>query len=193
MENICLEFLNSRRREYPSGKLIEDLLEQPQWVEQFLDKWNLQVDQLLDANHLAALRSLRSRLSSVVEALVDGQPLSAKELGTVNEYLDRTPFIQRLVQSDGGYRLDLVPQQRDWHWVQGEIVAAFLDLLTQHDPSRIKICSNPACRYVYYDECKNRSRQWCSDGCANRMRVRRFRARHKAASQQEEHAEDAAR
>ncbi len=193
MENICFEFLNSRRREYPSGRLIEDLLEQPQWVEQFLAKWDLRVYQPPDADHLAALRSLRSRLGHVVEAVVDGQTLSVKELEPVNEYLDRVPFIQHLTQSAGGYRLELVPQQKNWHWVQGEIVAAFVELLTQHDPSRLKICSNPACRYVYYDECKNRSRQWCSDACANRMRVRRFRARHKAASQQEELAEDSAR
>jgi predicted RNA-binding Zn ribbon-like protein len=183
MENICFEFLNSRQREYPGGRLIEDLLEQPQWVEQFLAKWDLQVDQPLDAARLAALRSLRSTLDHIIEAVVDGQPLSMKELEAVNEYMNRVSFIQRLAQSDGAYRLELVPKQKDWHWVQGEIVAAFVDLLTQYDLSRLKICSNPACRYVYYDECKNRSRQWCSDSCANRMRVRRFRTRHKAIPQ----------
>ena len=44
--------------------------------------------------------------------------------------------------------------------------------------NRLKACKNPGCRWVYYDQSRNRSRAWCSmAACGNRAKARAFRDR----------------
>jgi CGNR zinc finger protein len=45
--------------------------------------------------------------------------------------------------------------------------------------ARLKRCRNGRCGFVFLDLSDNQTRQWCSDICANRMKVRRYRARHR--------------
>src|ERR1035437_7556697 len=43
---------------------------------------------------------------------------------------------------------------------------------------RLKVCTNDACRWAYWDASRNRSGKWCSMGiCGNRTNVRAFRQR----------------
>ncbi len=44
---------------------------------------------------------------------------------------------------------------------------------------RIKICGDPACRRVFYDESRNLGARWCSPRCGNRHRSKHGR-RHKS-------------
>lgn len=46
---------------------------------------------------------------------------------------------------------------------------------------RLKICSSDECEWAYYDNSKNRSRNWCEYGCGNKLKMRAYRARQKAA------------
>lgn len=41
--------------------------------------------------------------------------------------------------------------------------------------SRLKICHNPECRTVYYDDSRSRARKWCTRRCGDVMRSRAFR------------------
>jgi predicted RNA-binding Zn ribbon-like protein len=76
--------------------------------------------------------------------------------------------------------LEVVPLKKDWDWVQVEIAASFAHLLVDYDRKRLKICANPNCRWIFYDESKSRTRRYCTpDKCANLLKVRRFRARRK--------------
>lgn len=52
-------------------------------------------------------------------------------------------------------------------------------LVIKSDMQRIRICDNPDCRYIFYDRSKNKSKRHCYEGCANIMKVRRFRAKSK--------------
>jgi predicted RNA-binding Zn ribbon-like protein len=52
-------------------------------------------------------------------------------------------------------------------------VHAGVDLLTSGELDRIKRCGG--CRFLFYDESKNRSRRWCSmDDCGTTEKVRRY-------------------
>jgi predicted RNA-binding Zn ribbon-like protein len=43
---------------------------------------------------------------------------------------------------------------------------------------RLKICSNDACQWAFYDRSRNRSGKWCTmEVCGNRMKARAFRQR----------------
>jgi predicted RNA-binding Zn ribbon-like protein len=179
MEAICIDFINSEFRDF-RGRWERDDLQQPGWLEQFLVKWGLQVDQPPDAATLTTLIALRTLLRSLLEALVVGQ-IADHDLTALNAVLLKMPLNRRLVKGPEGYRVDMVPLKKDWDWVQAEIAASFAYVLADHDPKRLKICANTNCRGVFYDESKSRTKLYCTpDKCANLMKARRFRARHKS-------------
>jgi predicted RNA-binding Zn ribbon-like protein len=45
---------------------------------------------------------------------------------------------------------------------------------------RLKICASDDCEWAYYDNSKNRSRNWCEYGCGNKLKTRAYRARQRA-------------
>jgi predicted RNA-binding Zn ribbon-like protein len=178
MDTICLDFINSEFRDF-RGRWVRDDLQQPDWLEQFLVKWGLQVDRPPDAATLTTLVALRTLLCSMIEALVEGQ-IADHDQAALNAVLLKMPLSRRLMKGPKGYQLEMEPLKRDWDWVQAEIATSFAHLLVDHDPRRLKICANTNCRWVFYDESKSRTRLYCtSDKCANLLKARRFRARHK--------------
>ena len=178
MDALCLDFINSEFRDF-RGRWSRDDLQQPGWLEQFLARWELQIASPPAAAPLTDLIALRTLLQHMIETLVNGQ-LSTHDQITLNAILLKAPLHRQLVHSTAGYQLTMEPLQKDWDWVQAEIAAAFAHLLTAHDTRRLKICANPHCRWIFYDDSKSRTRRYCTpDKCANLLKVRRFRARHK--------------
>ncbi len=47
---------------------------------------------------------------------------------------------------------------------------------------RLKICSFDECEWAYYDNSKNRSRNWCEYGCGNKVKTRAYRTRQRASA-----------
>ena len=128
---------------------------------------------------MAALTALRSLLQRMVVALADGQP-SENDLLALNAIMHKAPLGRHLVRDGKDYRLELVALKKDWNWVQAEIAASFAELLAFHDPQRLKVCQNANCRWTFCDESKSRTRRYCTTNkCANLLKVRTFRARHK--------------
>jgi predicted RNA-binding Zn ribbon-like protein len=61
----------------------------------------------------------------------------------------------------------------------GRIVAAVAELAKTREWCRLKACRDDHCRFVFYDQSRNRSRAWCSmEVCGNREKARTFRAKH---------------
>lgn len=180
MEFVCLDFLNSDWHDYRGTGRSEDRLLRPAWMEKFLQRWGLQVAQELDAAELTALIALRTLLQRMVEQLVQGQQLSDEDIAALNAAMETMPLIHALTRTDATFHLALTPLARDWRWIRATIAASFAELLAHHDISRIKICANTDCRWIFYDESKSHSRRWCDDAtCGNLMKVRRFRARQR--------------
>jgi predicted RNA-binding Zn ribbon-like protein len=178
MDTICLDFINSEFRDF-RGRWVRDDLQQPGWLEQFLIKWGLQVDGPPDAATQTTLVALRTLLRSMIEALVEGQ-IADHDQAALNAVLLKMPLSRRLMKDTEGYRLEMVPLKKDWDGVQAEVAASFAHLLADQDPRRLKMCANTNCRWVFYDESKSRTRLYCApDKCANLLKARRFRARHK--------------
>ena len=69
----------------------------------------------------------------------------------------------------------------------GEIAGSFAQATQQGELSRFRICTNPDCLWVYYDDTRNRSKRYCDDKmCGNLMKVRRFRAKKSESSNSED-------
>lgn len=179
MELLCLEFVNSVFRDF-RGRWERDDLQNPAWLVQFLQKWHLQIEQPIDAAVLEELTALRALLIHVIETLGRQETIEEQDLEEFNTRLRKTSFNYQIVPLDQGYHLDSVPARQDWNWVQSEIISDFMALLNDYDPLRLKICANPHCRWIFYDETKSRTRRYCTtEKCANLWKLRRFRARHK--------------
>lgn len=182
MDVVCLDFLNSEFRDF-RGRWSEDRLLKPEWLDQFLTRWNLQVGSLPDAATLQSLIELRALLLHIVESLAHGQP-SEEDIAALNAILQAAPSKRYLSWDGEDYNLTLVPVENDWNWVKAEIASSFAELLVDYEPERLKICENVHCRWIFYDESKSRTRRYCTTNkCANLWKLRRFRARHKENSQ----------
>lgn len=60
----------------------------------------------------------------------------------------------------------------------GRLAAAVATLAVDGRWERVKICPADDCRWAFYDESRNRSRQWCSMSvCGNRAKARSYRRR----------------
>ncbi|MGZ3629731.1 MAG: CGNR zinc finger domain-containing protein [Ktedonobacteraceae bacterium] len=178
MEALCVDFINSEFRDF-RGRWMRDDLQQSDWMDQFLTKWGLQVEQPPDTDVMSTLVSLRTFLRSMIETLVDGE-ITEQDQATLNSIMLKMPLYRHLEKDTGEYQLEMVPIKRDWDWIQAEIAASFAHVLAYHDPKRLKICANTHCRGIFYDESKSRTKLYCTpEKCANLWKARRHRERHK--------------
>ena len=183
MEALCLDVLHSDWHDYRGTGIDEDKLLKSGWLEQLAARWDMTVTNSPDADTIATFQELRSLMQRMVQSLLQKQMPEEDDIATLNTYLDTAPSRPHLVVAGRAFQLQQVPLNNDWRRILGEVAASFANLLAYHDPSRLKQCENPDCRWIYYDESANQTRQWCEDSCANLMRVRRFRARHKNSNQ----------
>ncbi|TFV58091.1 zf-CGNR multi-domain protein [Mycobacterium sp. PS03-16] len=64
----------------------------------------------------------------------------------------------------------------------GDVLILIRDAQRDGTWSRLKACANHDCRWVFYDQSRNRGGSWCAmSSCGNRLKNRDFRARHRAA------------
>jgi predicted RNA-binding Zn ribbon-like protein len=65
----------------------------------------------------------------------------------------------------------------------GGVLAAAAEAMADGSWPRLKACRSDACRWVFYDQARNRSRAWCDMSvCGNREKARTYRKRHARAT-----------
>ncbi|MBV9231086.1 MAG: CGNR zinc finger domain-containing protein [Chloroflexi bacterium] len=180
MDVMCLDFLNSEWHDF-RGRWVEDRLQKPEWRHEFLKRWDILVPDVPDTETLEELVKLRALIRHIVESLPQAISLD-EELHALNQIMRDAPPIPHLYWSEQKYEMKYVPLKKNWEWVMAKIATSFADLLVSTDTRRLKVCENPDCHWVYYDESKSRTRRYCSnDKCGNLLKLRRFRSRQKAA------------
>ena len=153
-----------------------DWLTDPAWLPFFLEHWGINAPDLASFPK-TRFKRLRNALRKSCEAIVAARKVSERELRTVNSALNIAGKRQ-LIHGKNGLQVEFVPRSEGWDWVLAQIALSFASQLSGGDTSRIKICKNEDCRWVFYDATKAKTRRWCSDKvCGNRERVRRARAR----------------
>jgi predicted RNA-binding Zn ribbon-like protein len=79
--------------------------------------------------------------------------------------------------NDGGSPT-LEPESYGVSGALGRILAAVVLANEVGTWGRLKVCTNDACQWAFYDRSKNRSGKWCTmEVCGNRMKARTFRQR----------------
>lgn len=207
MDAVFIDFVNSEWWDGHAG-LNPDRLLRPEWLRVFRRRWGLggggasTPDERLASHPYLAPRSdpldekplpvrstsrrealeelleLRKLLRKVVETIVAGQDVSPRDITRLNEFLERADVRHEVRRTPGGPRLDAVPVLEGDARLVGAIALSAARFLTSGDRQRLKVCNNSGCRWVFYDETKNRSRRWCDSSlCGNLFKVRRYRSR----------------
>jgi predicted RNA-binding Zn ribbon-like protein len=130
-----------------------------------------------EATHARALE-LRDDLYGLLRAVALGAsppPESVEALRLAEtEALSRA----RLVPGEGGFVWEW-SDDRDLARVLWPVVHAATELLTSGPLDRVKACA--ACRWLFVDESRNRSRRWCTmEECGTHEKVRRYLERRAA-------------
>ncbi|SFJ88791.1 CGNR zinc finger domain-containing protein [Thermoflavimicrobium dichotomicum] len=180
MDILCIDFMNSDWRDWRGSGRREDRLYQTAWIESFLQKWEFEAPIPPDPETLMTLRKLRDGMRSIVEALVENKPAQQVDIDQLNQALQHAQTYPQLYWHKEGFRMEQVSSAHGWPFVISQIAASFAELVTYEDVRRIKICANDDCRWIFFDESRNRARHWCDSRlCGNLLKVRRFRAKKK--------------
>lgn len=137
-------------------------------------------DQLSDPASAAAWLAGQGRPGEVDPADLDlARGVRAALRGQLGDPPAPMPDVpMRVVLADEGPQLagGRTPLQR----VVTEALAEAIALRATGEWTRLKTCALDSCRYVFYDESRNRSGRWCSmQVCGNRAKTAAYRARHR--------------
>lgn len=132
----------------------------------------------LTAHDLGLTRQVRAGIRALLSHNSGGPAPSAGDLQALSVVAEAC--LARLAL-DGSGQLRLLPQFPGR--LEGGLVRLLLvirDAQLDGTWQRLKICSNDDCRWSFYDRSRNRQGAWCDmASCGNRMKNRRFRARHR--------------
>ena len=184
MERLCLDIINSNHIGAYRAKLSADMLDNEEWLHTLINKWNLDAETPVKPHDLKALRELRSSMQEVVGQLNLDAELCNKGLNKINSFLEKTPCQIKLVSSGDDYSISKTPLCDDWSHVIWNVAYSFVELISEYDRSRLRICENEDCGWIFYDESKSKTRRWCDHKlCGNMMKLRRYRERQKKMKQ----------
>lgn len=172
------DLLNSDSYDHRGSGRREDRLEVDDWLKTFLELCAYETGRLPGAAGRATLRRFRSDMARLVSAIVAKAEPARRDLEAFNRYLRLAAAQPRVEVAGERFELRDVPSSKGLDRVIGYLARNLAETLAQGEPARIKVCANPDCHWVVYDESRNRTRRWCEAGaCGNLMKVRQFRER----------------
>jgi predicted RNA-binding Zn ribbon-like protein len=182
--NLALDLVNTEKM--VRGKK-EELLATPQDVIQWWDMAQGVYSSTIrdhegvqwDEQHIIALRELRMRLRHLFEVLATSQQLDERDVEALNAVL-REGYYELNIFSEGK-ALAVYRSHQDTS-ILVPIAFAALQLLTEQDLSRLRVCQNDRCILLFYDTTRSATRHWCSISCTNRARSRQHYRQAKEAS-----------
>lgn len=119
--------------------------------------------------------TLREAVYRVFASLAHHRHPSEEDLTLLNGFIVEMLSKTVIAADNGSFRWAWAGEERALESVLWPIVLSAADLLTDHDPERIKQCADDrGCGWLFYDITRNNSRQWCSmSSCGNRAKAKR--------------------
>jgi predicted RNA-binding Zn ribbon-like protein len=180
--DLWLDLLNSDWHDHSGSGRREDRLDDPRWLKAFLSRGGLDLGAAAGQRAVRSLRGLRNVIRRIADKYAARLEVPDNDWDSLNAYLDRVPIVRRVTVSGGKPEMIQISRGDKLEAALAAIAGSFAETVVQEDPSRIKVCRNKDCLWVFFDRSKNRSRRWCENTCGNLMKVRRFRQRRRAIS-----------
>jgi predicted RNA-binding Zn ribbon-like protein len=118
---------------------------------------------------------LREALYRVLGALARKRAPAAADLEWLNRYVRDLYEDAGLAPVKGGFTLE-TEKGEGLEAILRRIVRSAVELLTSSDRTRIGMCADDTCGWLFLDTTRNGARRWCDmKSCGNRSKVRRFR------------------
>jgi predicted RNA-binding Zn ribbon-like protein len=166
-------FMNTR---YFAGD--SDLLSDPETARRWLvDTQLLPPTATVTADELEVARSMRESIRRLL-SFRSGETHGAVALRPLRE-LAGAHSACLTMDEQGTLRLDN-PRHNDLGDGMFDLLLIVRDAQEHGSWSRLKVCGNSECRWVFYDRSRNRQGHWCEMAlCGNRLKNRAFRARRR--------------
>ncbi len=85
------------------------------------------------------------------------------------------------LRSGPGYELVWEDDPKALDRMLGPVLRSAVELLTSRELDRVRVCGADNCDWLFLDESRSRSRQWCNMAvCGNRAKARRFYQRRRS-------------
>jgi predicted RNA-binding Zn ribbon-like protein len=129
-----------------------------------------QLNSLVTSGDLDALSYLKTELRLIFIAAAGGK--GDEVIERLNMLLIRYPFHPEIAQHDGqSWHLHLAESGSAADKYAARAVVGLAGIVTQMGPERLGSCAGAACQGVFIDASTNRSRRFCSDRCAAKVRA----------------------
>jgi predicted RNA-binding Zn ribbon-like protein len=138
------------------------------------------------ARAVRGARELREALAALLYGVLEERAPRAPELRTLEKHFrEAARHTELRWQAPAGHTAaGQLAWRRDGFAQEAELpvwllAQAAAQLLLSGDAARVHECDADTCRWLFLDTSKNHSRRWCNmKVCGNRMKARRFQARH---------------
>jgi predicted RNA-binding Zn ribbon-like protein len=178
----CIELALDIINTYDVMAREPESLREPSQLRQFLSNHYINSDGAVGETELAAVYQLRDQLRAVVET--DDELLAVSLLNT----LLSTLWVKLYLTGDSAHawQVEFMPNAGTSSIRQMTFQAALgLTCVFQHyGKDRLRVCDASPCRDVFIDMSRNRSRRYCSEGCANRHNIAMYRQRQRSKHEQ---------
>jgi predicted RNA-binding Zn ribbon-like protein len=125
--------------------------------------------------------ALREALYRIFTTMVGGEAPPTSDLLLLNGELAAALAHRCLISSEAGFDLAWSSDGDELSEPLWPVALSAAELLTSGSVARVKSCASHDCAWVFMDESRNRSRQWCEmETCGNRAKARRHYARGRA-------------
>ena len=169
--SLTLAIANSAMPRRPAGArvgMVDDPFRDGPALVQFVGNWLQLGNPTVAKNDLARLVRWREALCAFLAGFAAGKP-SVGALAILNEEIERATWTRRL-----SAKLE-VEAVASYGFVE-MLVANCIIEIASCDPSRIRQCSRPECRLLFYDTTRNRSARFHAENpCGWRAREARRR------------------
>jgi predicted RNA-binding Zn ribbon-like protein len=132
----------------------------------------------LDEDDVRKAHAVREAIRSLLIAN-NGEELDPRAVETLNNAARHAELV---VTFDWEGKPQLSPVRPGIDGALGRLLAVAHRSMAEGTWGRLKACAAEDCWFAFYDASKNRSGTWCSmDSCGNRVKARKYRARHRHA------------
>lgn len=175
---LWLQFANSDWHDHCGRVEDNDRLDEPAWFADFLRQNGLPAMPRPTSGGLRRLKSLRQNLRNIAIACAQHQKITPDDLSGLNACLSIESIQPRLNLDRRGWSLQLQTENSSGlSALLFAIASSAAEFFTRHDPSRLRLCANPDCCWIFYDQTRSRTRCWCAANCRNLIKVRAHRQR----------------
>ena len=131
---------------------------------------------------LLKARRLGSALRKVFGAVLRKQRIAGEWIEPVNEILRITEGHDELVGQAGVWKIEFIAREGGLDWLLAAVARSGAEIVAEGARARLRLCANPHCGLLFYDNSRTRRRRWCSMAvCGNRSKVAAFARKQSSA------------